>query len=319
MSTSEVTHTIDGLARRQHGVLSRRQALDAGMTRQAVETLVSSGRWVLLAPAVYGLRSHPVTWEQRLMAAVLGEPEAAVGGRSAAALHGLTGFKRGRPEIVVPRAAQNRSAIALVRRRDGVETTRVAGLPVLTVRDTLFAVAGLVPVRTLVPALDDALGDRLVTVEQLQGRYLELAPSRRRGFALMQRLIEARSYDAFVPPASALERLLYGVLDRPGMPRYQAQAALPWAPDKRVDAMLLEAPVIVEGDGRRWHTRVADFERDRERDRAAALHGYRTLRYTWNDLRRESDRVASEIRVVGTFEPAEPVQTCQERGVGRAG
>ena len=160
----------------------------------------------------------------------------------------------------------------------------------LTVRDTLFAVAGLVPVRTLVPALDDALGDRLVTVEQLQERYLELAPSRRRGFALMRRLIEARSHDAFVPPSSALERLLYGVLDRPGMPRYQAQAPLPWAPDKRVDAMLIDAPVIIEGDGRRWHTRVADFERDRERDRAAALHGYRTLRYTWTDLRRRSRR-----------------------------
>ncbi len=151
------------------------------------------------------------------------------------------------------------------------------------------------------PALDDAIGDRLVTVEQLQERYLELAPSRRRGFALMRRLIEARSYDAFVPPASVLERLLYGVLDRPGMPRYKSQAPLPWAPDKRVDAMLLDAPVIIEGDGRRWHSRVEDFERDRERDRAAALHGYLTLRYTWTELRQYPDGV--EQRSVRSSDP----------------
>ena len=135
-----------------------RRRSSAGMTRHEIEGLVSSGRWLGRRRRVYALASHPSTWEQRLMAAVLGEPDAAVGGRSAAALHGLTGFRPGRPEIVVPRSAQNRSPIALVRRRDDVETTRRDGLPVLTVRDTLFAVAGLVPVRTLVPALDDALG-----------------------------------------------------------------------------------------------------------------------------------------------------------------
>jgi hypothetical protein len=319
MATDGAARTIDGLARRQHGAFARQQAIDAGMTRHEIHGLVSSGRWLVPAPAVYSLASHPGTWEQRLMAAVLGEPEAAVGGRSAAVLHGLTGFRPGRPEIVVPRSGQNRSPIALVRRRDGVETTRRDGLPVLTVRDTLFAVAGLVPVRTLVPALDDALGGRLVTVEQLQDRYLELAPSRRRGFALMRRLIEARSHDAFVPPSSALERLLYGVLDRPGMPRYQAQASLPWAPDQRADAMLIEAPVIIEGDGRRWHTRVADFERDRERDRAAALHGYLTLRYTWDDLCRRPNEVEAEIRSLGTFQPPTAARTCPERRMRVAG
>ena len=39
------------------------------------------------------------------MAAVLGERSAVVGGRSAAALHGLAGFRPGHPEIVVPPGA----------------------------------------------------------------------------------------------------------------------------------------------------------------------------------------------------------------------
>ncbi len=60
----------------------------------------------------------------------------------------------------------------------------------------------------------------------------------------------------------------------------------------RVDALLVDAPVIIESDGRRWHTRVADFERDRQRDRAAASHGYVTMRFTYDELRCDPDRVA---------------------------
>jgi very-short-patch-repair endonuclease len=257
---------------------------------------VSSGRWLVVAPGVYGLPSHPGRWERQLMAAVLGEPDAVVGGRSAAALHGLSGFRPGRVEIVVPRNAQNRSPIALVRRRDGVERTSIGGIPVLTVRDTLFAVSGIVPVRRTAVALDDALAAKLVTMPELRARYVALAPSRRRGFAAMGGLIEARSSDEYAPPSSELERHLYGVLDRPAMPRYRRQASLPWAPEQRVDAMLVDAPVLIEADGRRWHTRVADFERDRERDRAAALHGYRTLRYSWADLTGSPHLVEAEVR-----------------------
>ena len=112
----------------------------------------------------------------------------------------------------------------------------------------------------------------------------------------MRRLIAVRSGHGFVPPSSVLERLLYRVLDRPRMPSYVRQARVPWSPDQVVDALVSAAKLIIEGDGRRWHTRIADFEQDRRRDRAAAEHGYRTLRFTYEDLAGSPDRVEAEVR-----------------------
>ncbi len=144
-------------------------------------------------------------------------------------------------------------------------------------------------------ALDDALASGRLTVDELQARCGDFSP-RLAGMRIMRQLIVERSSTRWVPPASALEAKLYRILDRPGMPGHVRQARVPWSPDQVVDAMLLDVPVIIEADGRRWHTRVADFERDRARDRAAAQHGYRTLRFTYDDVHGEPDRVEAEIR-----------------------
>jgi hypothetical protein len=298
MTSVHADLAIAVVAHRQRGVFSRAQALGAGLSSRAIETRVASRRWSTLAASVYALPQYPGTWERNLMAAILGEPEAVAGGKSAAVLHQIAGFRPGRPEIVVATHAQNRSPLALVRRRDDVRTTEVDGMPTLTVVDTIFAIAGIVKPGRVATALDDVLARRIVGVEQIQQRYLELAIRRRRGLPTLRRLIELRSPDHQVPPESVLEGRLYDLLDRPGMPPHRRQAAMPWAPHERVDAVLVHHPVIIEADGRRWHTRVADFERDRQRDRAAALHGYRTIRYTYDDLFRHADQVEIEIRAV---------------------
>lgn len=43
---------------------------------------------------------------------------------------------------------------------------------------------------------------------------------------------------------------------------------------------------IVEADGRSWHARVADFERDRRRDHRAQRIGWGTSRFTGADVER---------------------------------
>ena len=45
--------------------------------------------------------------------------------------------------------------------------------------------------------------------------------------------------------------------------------------------------LVIEADGRAWHTRVEDFERDRRRDAEAAAAGYLTLRFTHHQLTHE--------------------------------
>jgi very-short-patch-repair endonuclease len=46
----------------------------------------------------------------------------------------------------------------------------------------------------------------------------------------------------------------------------------------------LSGSLIVEADGRAWHTREQEFVADRQRDNTAAATGHTTLRFTWIDL-----------------------------------
>ncbi len=295
---------IDRLVARQHGVFGGAQAIGLGATHRLIEYRVATGRWIEMDHFTFAYPSTPPTWERTLMAAVVGESSAAVDGVAAAGLHAMSGFGVCRPELVAAPGSNHRSRLAQIHERSDVQITVVRGIPVTTLVDTVFVLAGRVAGRTLATprlrfALDDELARRRIRIEQLQTRYLDLRGSRRPGLPLMRQLIGERSADDYVPPSTVLEGHLYDVMDGPGMPPYRRQFELPWAPGERVDAVLTDVPVIIEADGRRWHARVDDFERDRRRDREAALHGYRTLRYTYADLTRDPTRVAAEILSVG--------------------
>ncbi|MGH8958306.1 MAG: DUF559 domain-containing protein [Acidimicrobiia bacterium] len=73
-----------------------------------------------------------------------------------------------------------------------------------------------------------------------------------------------------------------------------------------MDCFIDDWLLIVEADGRRWHSRQADFERDRTRDNAATAVGIATLRFTWDMLKRrpreclatllQTGRIRAQIR-----------------------
>ena len=136
-------------------------------------------------------------------------------------------------------------------------------------------------------AVDDALIANKVTIAELEERLDFYVGTRRPGIPRMRALMGERSADGWVPPESELEALLLRMLERLGdAPRIFRQASLPWrsAQPGRVDVLLPDHRLIIEADGRRWHTRVADFDRDRWRDNQAAAHAHRVLRFTWVHL-----------------------------------
>jgi very-short-patch-repair endonuclease len=53
---------------------------------------------------------------------------------------------------------------------------------------------------------------------------------------------------------------------------------------------------VVEVDGYETHRTRAAFERDRARDGALQVAGYRVLRFTWRMIEREPESVAATIR-----------------------
>jgi very-short-patch-repair endonuclease len=62
-----------------------------------------------------------------------------------------------------------------------------------------------------------------------------------------------------------------------------------------IDLLLPAHRLIIEADGRRWHTRVQDFDKDRWRDNEAVAHGYRVLHFTWVHLRDLADDVLDVV------------------------
>ncbi len=298
-------HPVDAAVARyaaqQHGAFNRQQVFASGGTDALIHRRRRSGAWLPLATAVYGLPGYPETWHRSLIVAVLSVPQAVVSGRAAAALHGLTGFRPCRPEITVPSGANHRSPSAIVHRSNLVVGTHRAGIPVVTIPQTLLELAMRgVSARRIEIALDDALAAGLTSIEAVGQRYADLAPSRLPHLGLIRSMLEARG-DGHVAPASELERLLYAMLDHPAIPPHERQASFPWRPhdDDRVDALIPSWRLIVEGDGRRWHARYRDLERDRHRDQQAVAHGYRVLRFGWVDLRDSPDACLEIVLAAG--------------------
>jgi very-short-patch-repair endonuclease len=272
------------IARRQHGAFSYDQAIHSGFSRTMIGRRVRAGTWIRLAPGIYALASAEPTWLRRYKAAELSIRGAAIAGLAAAKLHGFDNFRTTRPEIVVPYTSNTRVALAAVHRSQGVPTVTVKGIRVTSVAQTLLDVTARVHLQRLERAMDGALLEGTVSLDQLHERCTALGRSRRPGIALWRDLVDERSDDAWAPPESELEAALWPILlDLPGSPTVLRQVTMPWwrPGEGRVDTLLPDWRTIVEADGRRWHARVGDFDADRWRDNVAQANAYRVLRFTY--------------------------------------
>lgn len=286
MTAREVDAAVAALASRQHTAFTRGQALAVGATGSLVQRRLAAGAWIGEAHGVYGLPGAVQTWERRLMIAHLDlGPDSVASHRSAAALHRFPSARQGTPELTVPpggkRSGRWRVHEAPV---DGRDRTRVEAIPVTNVTRTTLDLAGVLPRAGLEAVVDGLLAEGRLHL----GPFMEQAVLHRRrgrpGSAALGTILDERG-PGYVPPASELEALLFAVLRAGGLPDPVRQHPLPSLHHSgRVDAAYPLARLIIEVDGRRWHTRVGDFERDRRRDIEAGLLGWRVVRFTWGDL-----------------------------------
>jgi len=301
MNRHEVMRQFDAVARRQHGVLHRSQAIALGITPRMIVRRLTSHEWLLLAPNVYALAGYPPSWRRQYKAAELSVPNGAIGGYSAAKVLGWDGFKTAPPEVVVEHRCRHRSPIATVRRGTDVRVTTVDGFRVTTPAQTLCDLLPRMRLDRWEATTDGLLLARKLSIDDLVERRQTWETSRRPGIGLLRSLVDERTADGWAPPESELERLLrHAVSLVRDCPEVEWQAPAPWAPqDERVDGVIRAWMVILEADGRRWHARVQDFERDRWRDNQATAMGYRVLRMTWSQLLHRLDEVVEMIGQAG--------------------
>jgi very-short-patch-repair endonuclease len=292
---------LDEYAARQYGVFSLTQVRQSGFTPKMIETRLATGAWMRLANGVYVLASAPPKWERQMAAALLSRPGSVAAGRSAAHLLDFEGFGTARPVIMIGPGGNARSPIARVIRAKAfneVERIRARGFEATSPAETLATLSRELDSERLEKLVDECLARRIVTVEKVDAtlRHWGGWP----GITKMRPLLDERRADAYQPATSELERLLFRLLSHPGIPSHTRQ--MPFAfetVDMTTDAYIPAWRLIAEGDGRRWHTRVADFERDRRRDNAATSHGYAVLRFTYQMLRNEPDQCLIDLLRTG--------------------
>ncbi|HEX9969581.1 MAG TPA: DUF559 domain-containing protein [Acidimicrobiales bacterium] len=175
--------------------------------------------------------------------------------------------------------------------------TTVDSLPTTTPARTLVDLAARRRPDRLAVALDDAHLTKRCSVGDVLALYDDLKRPGKHGFRMLGRLLAARG-PGYVPPESILERRLLKVLANGGLPAPVRQAALPWRPDapQRVDLLYPAQRLIIEADGRRWHSRTDQMALDRRRDRDAQNHGYCVHRFVWEEITTQPDMVCATVR-----------------------
>jgi very-short-patch-repair endonuclease len=227
------------------------------------------------------------------MAAVLACGEDAVlSHRGAAALWQL--LPSSLLEVTAP-TARGRPGIKRHRARlADDEITRERGIPVTTVPRTLFDLAAVVPRHRLERAINEAEVQRRLT-DSLSLPVLLKRHPRRRGSKALRAILETGA----TLTRSDLEARFLMFVEQTRLPTPEANAHLLingiWI---ECDFVWRAERVVAELDGRDTHDTAAAFERDRARDRALAAAGWRTVRVTWHQLRREPESLAADLRQI---------------------
>ncbi len=286
---------ILGVARSQHGVISRQQLLDLGLSRKAIAHMVSSDRLHSLWPRVYAVGRPELTSHGRWIAAVLScGPVALLSHESAAALWEIHLSRRSWVEVSVPAHLIRRHRRGIIAHRRVPEAMQEAcifrGIPVTSPSLTLVDLAARVSRDQLEAAINAADKRELADPERLRRELPKLAALPGAGA-----LREALDRRTFTFTDSSLERRFLPLARRAGLPKPRTRCRVNGF---AVDFYWPDLGLVVETDGLRYHRTPAQQARDRIRDQAHAAAGLTALRFTHAQVRFESDRVVSTLAAV---------------------
>jgi very-short-patch-repair endonuclease len=270
---------ISRLAAAQHGVMARRQLVEAGLPRGAIGRRVRAGRLVRIHPGVYAAGHSELTVDGRWMAAVLAcGPGAALSHRAATAAYALRPAWRHWLEVSVTNDLRV-PGILIHRVRDLTDVTSVRGIPITTVARTLTDLADVTNPRILQQVLDQAEILRLhAPVEVINGR---------RGAGSLRRALAEIDPFPHVPRSELERRFTEIVGRRPAMGMviegYETDFAWP------------EHKLVVEVDGWETHRTRRAFAADRRKDVVLKLAGWTVLRFTYHDVVHEPEYVTATL------------------------
>ena len=276
-------------------MLTREQALRAGLSRRIIEGRLGSGRWQRLHKGVFATFSGPVPRAALLWGAVLrAGDDAVLSHHTAAEVWNLTNQSSSSIHVSVPRQAGSLVIPGLILHY----SSRLPGArhparlpPQTTLEETVLDLADVSP------TAEDAVAWAIKACERrlsTPDRITAALAGRNR--ARWRRDLTDAITEVTIGVHSPLElRYLRDVERRHGLPRGDRQAVTTRRGARQyADVRYTEYGVVVELDGVLAHPAEAR-KYDSRRDNANTLDGFQTLRYGWVPVAYHACAVAREV------------------------
>jgi len=280
-----------------HGLVTRAQLIEAGLSGSEIERRVASGALLREHRGVYRVGHRAPSRESRYLAAVLAAGEDAVlSGLAAGHLLGLLRGPTPRPEVIAPRVrAIDGTTVHRWREGRPPERTIWLGIPTTTAPRTLVDLAATLSPDELARACHEA-GVRFgATPDQVEA--VTRARPRSPGVRALRRVLHG---DQSVT-LSRLEAAFRTRLRDAGLPLPVANHP---AGGRLVDCRWPEHRLTVEVDGYRFHRSRHAWERDRLREREAYARDDEFRRYTYGDVLERPQRMMAELEAL--LSPSRP-------------
>lgn len=281
------------LARHQHGVVSRAQLLELGLSSEAIVHRVAKGRLHPVARGIYAVGRPELSRHGQWLAGVLScGPTAVLSHRSAAALWEIRPEASGQIEVTVSTQVRRRRPGVTVHCRalEPSERTSRDGIPVTTAARTLLDLATTLHRKQLEAAINEADKLDLIGPDALRAMLDDY--SGRPGVAALRAILDRH---AFRKTDSDLERRFLAIVRRAELPLPETGQQVNGF---KVDFHWPDLGLVVETDGLRYHRTSVQQARDRVRDNAHVAAGLTLLRFTNAQVRYEPRHVESTLLAV---------------------
>jgi very-short-patch-repair endonuclease len=284
-----VEEILGELARKSHGVVTRREALRAGVTKAQLLHRVEIGELIPVHRGVFRVGHVAPSLEARYLAAVRACGDGALlAGRAAGHLFHLLKRSPSLPEVHTP---TERRVPGVVTHRSraitAVDAASYRGIPVTTIPRTLVDLAVALSEPGLARVCHEAHVRYRITPVQVE-RVL----TRRHNWPGARKL--RRVLWGEVPVSlSRLEAAFIARLKEAGLPLPETNRAVD---GRRVDCRWPEHRLTVELDSYRYHHSRHAWEQDRQREREARARGDEFRRYTWTDVAEDPEPMLADLR-----------------------
>lgn len=317
MKTKKTGGELDAILAAQHSIITRRQALEAGLTRDGLDWRTRhGGPWQRLLPGTYAAFTGPLSDVHHWQAALLyGGDGALLTGVPALVLHELTRPYRGPTPILIPHDRRRRSVPGIV----ALRTLRMPGSlrrggfpvaePVRALADACRSSRDLGQVRTWVT---DCLRTPKVHVADL---YRELAEGPRKGSALLRAALQEYS-DGVRSAAEAVARRRLLAMRIP-RPLFNPDLVLPDGTFlARPDAYWPDAALAFEVDSWEHHGDREGWERTQRRHSRMSANGLTVLHASPHRVMTGWPALETEVEAawrIGRTRPTPPIRVVPAR------